>query len=327
MNYVGLAPAPDGMILVGDTNPVGLIGWFHGAPDGSWLRLNGQVVSKAAYPELWAYAQGFLTADQTANPGLYRSVDGSTFAVPKLDGLFVRGVGQYDANHAAAALGVKQDDLLRTHQHTASIGSGGGASNGFQTTQANGGNGAGNNASQGYFLTDAPTVTSGNETRSINVALVPCVKALRSLLIPAALMPAAQVSFTLNRGAALTIPNATWTDIAWDTIEYSTNPSAHNLSTGAFTVPIAGVYAFYAQFSTNSGNPGSSLQGRFLVNGAQRTVNYVRFPGSGAVGLHVSYQANLAAGDTVAVGIFQDTTASQGFANAPYNVFHGFRLP
>ena len=93
VNYVGNSPAPEGLVLVGDTNPVGMVAWHHAPPDGSWLRLNGQIVSKTLYPDLWAYAQNFLTADQAVNPGLYRSVDGNTFAVPNLDGLFIRGAG------------------------------------------------------------------------------------------------------------------------------------------------------------------------------------------------------------------------------------------
>ena len=91
-NYVGNEPTPEGLVLVGDTNPVGAILWFHAVPNGSYLALNGQTVAKATYPDLWVWAQGFLTADQTVEPGLYRDVDASNFAVPNLAGLFLRGL-------------------------------------------------------------------------------------------------------------------------------------------------------------------------------------------------------------------------------------------
>src|SRR5262245_8408085 len=122
MNYVGREPVPSGLMLVGDTNPVGQIGWFHSVPNGTYLQLNGQVVSKTTYADLWAYAQGFLTSDQVANPGLYKDAGGGNFAVPNLSGLFVRGVGTWDADRAAAALGVLQGDQFQSHihaQHTA----------------------------------------------------------------------------------------------------------------------------------------------------------------------------------------------------------------
>ena len=174
MNYVGNPPAPEGVILVGDTNPIGAIVWGHKVPDSSYLQLNGQVVSKTTYPDLWAHAQNFLTSDQTANPGLYRSVDGATFALPKLDGLFIRSAGSFDANRTAAALGVRQDDDFKAHTHTAFLnmwaGSGGPAH-----PSGSGATGATTN-----FLNN----TGGVETRPTNVALVPCVKALKTMLMP-----------------------------------------------------------------------------------------------------------------------------------------------
>lgn len=175
MNYVGRDPSPVALTLVGDTNPVGMIAWFHGAPDGSWLRVNGQTIAKASYPDLWAYAQGFLTADQTANPGLYLSVDANNFKVPKLDGLFIRAQGQFDANRVSAALGVRQDDGLISHFHFVTGTGGGGGASGVQGNAGGGPLGGLNTSAQGGALT---------ESRPANVALVPCVKALRSTLVP-----------------------------------------------------------------------------------------------------------------------------------------------
>lgn len=171
MNYIGNGPAPGGMVLVGDTNPVGAIAWFHAAPDATWLRLNGQSVLKASYPDLWAWAQGFLTADQTANPGLYRSIDGTTFALPKLDGLFIRSAGQVDASHVALALGVKQGSANISHAH------------GIRYVLTFGGGGGLQAVVDGTTPNTTTALDGATESRPVNVALVPCVKALRSVLL------------------------------------------------------------------------------------------------------------------------------------------------
>ena len=182
MNYVGNPPAPAGVVLVGDTNPVGMIAWFHAPPDSTWKQLNGQVLAKAAFPDLWAWAQNFLTADQAANPGLYRNVDANTFAVPKMDGLFFRAAGQFDANRVSAAVGVRQDDLIKSHQHFG----------GYRATD-----GGPNVASGGFNIGAAQSgfeknneFFGGPENRPTNVALLPCVKALRTVLIPGTSVPA-----------------------------------------------------------------------------------------------------------------------------------------
>jgi hypothetical protein len=181
-NYIGSGPAPGGMILVGDTNPIGMVNWFHGVPDGSWLQLNGQIVAKATYPDLWVWAQGFLTADQVLNPGLYRSVDANTFALPNLDGLFIRSTGGIAPN-AAAALGVKQADMVGPHTHTIAA-----------QTQADAGQpGAGRYAGVTQNTVGGALVNSGTETRPLNVALMACVKAKRTTLVATTGAPAGRI--------------------------------------------------------------------------------------------------------------------------------------
>ena len=173
MNYIGNAPAPSGVILVGDSSPVGMIAYFHSAPPG-WVQANGATLAKASYPDLWAYAQGFLTANQTTFPGLYRDVDASNFALPNLSAMFIRGAGTWDANHVAGALGSRQDDTNLAHTHTALDGSG------FQTTLG----GPSYGSSVAGSSSSATTSSSGaTEGKPINVALLPCVKALRTTLV------------------------------------------------------------------------------------------------------------------------------------------------
>ena len=202
MNYIGREPAPAGVILVGDTNPVGAIAFFHGVPDGSWVRLNGQVLLKASYPDLWAYAQGFLTADQVANPGLYKDVAAGTFAVPNLDGLFIRGAGGN-----AAALGVKQADDFKSHNHPGSV-----TTNSYQSVGA-GGPAYGSSAVGEQGLNGVSVAAQGGtETRPQNVAFIPCVKALRTVLMPATTVPARSVELFADKSASNS-PSLDFTDL------------------------------------------------------------------------------------------------------------------
>jgi hypothetical protein len=231
-NYIGREPAPDGLILVGDTNPIGMVGYFHGVPDGSWLVLNGQAVFKAAYPDLWAYAQGFLTSDQVANPGLYKDLNPTGFVLPNLSGLFIRAAGQVDAQHVAAALGVQQADMVGPHTHTIAA-----------QTQADAGQpGAGRYAGVTQNTVGGALVNSGTETRPVNVALVPCVKALRTTLMPATFVP--QPSITLEPSKPM----------AGTAIEFLNVPSWAKRVTLMFAaMQINGVGRIIAQLGSASG--------------------------------------------------------------------------
>ena len=183
-NYIGKSPPPQPTDEVVAADPLmgaltGSIMYRHNVVAG-FVQANGQSLSKTAYPELWAYAANFLTANQTANPGLYRDVGGDTFAVPKLDGLFIRSQGTYDANRVSAALGVLQNDDNKSHTHTQNAHGHSGSSwisDGLSGTNMFSGNTTGG-ASQGYTIA-AATATNQNsgavEARPANVALLPCI--------------------------------------------------------------------------------------------------------------------------------------------------------
>jgi hypothetical protein len=150
---------------------VGCVMYRHSVSVGL-VQANGQTLAKATFPELWTYAQGFLTADQAANPGLYFSVDANNFRVPNLSGFFIRGAGQVDGNHVAAALGAGQLDTNKSHIHLA------GTNNGIGT------NGAGAYAGgSAIFAANSSVMIAaegGPEARPVNVALLPCIVTGRS---------------------------------------------------------------------------------------------------------------------------------------------------
>jgi hypothetical protein len=151
--------------------PTGLIAYMHAASSG-WVLANGQTWSKAALPKLWAYAAaGFLTGDQVANPGLYKDLGGDNFAVPKLDGLFIRCGGSYNnsTDNASGAMGAVQGSQNLAHQHGLPLWTyavGGGGAQGWLREQQGG--------SKGYTDFD----TGGTESRPINVALYPVIYAM-----------------------------------------------------------------------------------------------------------------------------------------------------
>ncbi len=148
--------------LTPDLLPVGLLGEFPlAAPNSFWLRCDGQAVSRAAYPRLFAYL------GET-----YGSGDGSTtFNLPDYRGYVKRdtddGAG-VDPDAASRtdrgdgttgdAVGTKQDDELKSHTHT------------FPSNTASGGANTVNTKLNS--TNDSPTTTNatgGDETRMKNI--------------------------------------------------------------------------------------------------------------------------------------------------------------
>ena len=146
-----------------DISAIGTVAWMHSQkPD--WLICNGQTVSKTTYPDLWTYAQGFLTADQVANPGLYADVDASNFKVPNLQGLFLRGLGG-----TSGALGALQGETVGPHTHAQTLMDVNSPTGGAALTTSSVANVSGQATASN---------NPGGENRPANVALLPCVRAL-----------------------------------------------------------------------------------------------------------------------------------------------------
>lgn len=131
---------------------------MNSAPSG-WLAADGTAVSRSTYATL------FAAISTTHGVG-----DGSTtFNVPDLRGIFVRGSGSQTISGTTynKAFALKETDELKSHNHTV----------GDTNTANNGSFGPGGLATypQGT-LTRTTSSTGGTETRPANIALLYCIK-------------------------------------------------------------------------------------------------------------------------------------------------------
>lgn len=138
--------------------PAGLVAHFarNSAPVG-WLKANGALVSRTAYPRLFA-----------AIGTLFGAGDGfNTFRLPDLRGEFIRGWRDGRAVDAGRALGSWQGDELKSHTHSYPAYKG-----------PFGGQGAGDYNGGLRTNNDTRSVDhfGGTETRPRNVALLACIR-------------------------------------------------------------------------------------------------------------------------------------------------------
>jgi len=141
------------------------------APVG-WLPCNGAEVSRGTYSPL------FSAIGVTFGPGN----GSSTFNVPDLRGIFVRGSGSQTINDVtynktfAAKEGDALQNLTGTMSTEARIGAAAGVFSTATATQGDGGfNGPGTNPTNYNF--DASRVARTSfETRPVNIALLYCIK-------------------------------------------------------------------------------------------------------------------------------------------------------
>lgn len=138
--------------------PAGTLMYFAGgtAPNG-WLVCDGSAVSRTTYADLFA-----------AIGTTYGAGDGSTtFKLPDLRGVFLRGLDSGRGLDPGRALGTYQVDEFAEHSHT------------YLLHQNGSEQGAGIGS---YFglVRDRMTLDSGNaggtETRPKNIAVLPCIK-------------------------------------------------------------------------------------------------------------------------------------------------------
>ena len=145
--------------------PTGLVSYFANtsAPTG-YIECNGSAVSRSTYSALFA-AIGVTHGSGNGT---------TTFNVPDLRGEFIRGWDNSKGVDNGRAFGSSQADALQGHGHSLdsqSNGSGGG--NG---TYAMGATQVTDRVGVPVSLSGYGTVRLASETRSRNVALLPCIK-------------------------------------------------------------------------------------------------------------------------------------------------------
>ncbi|WP_218060842.1 phage tail protein [Pseudomonas defluvii] len=122
---------------------------------GGWLKANGALVSRTAYSRL------FSAIGTTFGAG-----DGATtFQLPDLRGLFVRGWDDGRGIDTGRAFGGYQADELKSHDHDFTVNS-----TDTMGNKSADSNGAGTNS------TATTAATGGTETRPRNLALLACIK-------------------------------------------------------------------------------------------------------------------------------------------------------
>ena len=153
----------------------GMIGMFpFAAPPVGWLRADGSLVSRSAYPVLFAaaLADGLVSEAvwSAGSQGRFSSGDGSTtFRLPDLRGEFLRGFDDGRGVDAGRARGTQQGHALQQHQHSGVAASAAAVLN--NATGPGGITAFTNNT--GNVAAGANTAT---ETRPRNIALLVCIK-------------------------------------------------------------------------------------------------------------------------------------------------------
>lgn len=147
--------------------PAGAIMAFamNSAPSG-WLSADGSAVSRTTYATL------FTAIGTTHGTG-----DGSTtFNVPDLQGIFVRGSGSQTISGTSysGTFATKQQDELKSHKHQSweQLTNTSGQLQCAQTTQPGTGKTAASSTNANFETAD----TGGTETRPANIALLHCIK-------------------------------------------------------------------------------------------------------------------------------------------------------
>ena len=155
------------------STPVGAMMPFPwGTPPAGWLEMNGQLVSRATYPLLWAKIEAESAAVSEAawpagNWGFFSTGDGSTtFRMPDARGEFFRNADRGRGTDPGRGLLTWQDDAFRAHTHSLNP----------QIALEDGGSGGVGGTTSGTASVIGPTgVTGSVETRPRNLSHLWCM--------------------------------------------------------------------------------------------------------------------------------------------------------
>ncbi len=150
---------------------VGSITYFpaNAAPD-THLKLNGALLLRSEYPDLWEFAQnsGNITIDDASWGGIghFSPGDGSTtFRLPDFRGYFVRNWDDGRGVDPGRGIGTWQADELKSHNHDAAM-----RYSGYAVLGGSWPNGASD------FRATVSGNTGGTETRPKNIPMLACIK-------------------------------------------------------------------------------------------------------------------------------------------------------
>jgi microcystin-dependent protein len=143
----------------GNVNEIGIVAFYAvNKPPANWLACDGAVYQINLYQPLY-----------NVIGNLYGGAAGSTFAVPDLRGVFIRGfdpTGTTDVDRQKGGFGARQGHMFQSHNHGGVMRHPGG----MVEQEQDGGPNNRSNYNQG---TDH---AGGSETRPVNIALLPCIR-------------------------------------------------------------------------------------------------------------------------------------------------------
>lgn len=189
-------PDVDGTMAVAEqaSVPIGSLLWVTGtsAPAG-YVAANGQLLDRATYPALWAYANssGNIVADGSWTKGKYSTGNGTTsFRVPDLRDRYIRGAS------GTRPVGLVEEDAFQGHWHEMYDSN---ATGSFTRVGGSSGNVIASTFTAKPVREPIADGTNGtpriaDETRVKGVILLPCIRAYDILTNPELLNAASVVS-------------------------------------------------------------------------------------------------------------------------------------
>ena len=174
----------------GKLAPVGMIGYFASATaptatdnngttiNPAWLPCHGQNLNTYTFRRLHAVISNTFGGDAYAAGTTDQPGASTTFDLPDLRGEFVRGHNPEalgTGHDGGRTFGSGQNDAVERHRHTMRNTAADNLAQGAAAKTIGYLSSSGSGSNSGYFPTSAPTTTD-DETRPVNVALMPMIK-------------------------------------------------------------------------------------------------------------------------------------------------------
>lgn len=249
---------------VGDDCPIGTIMFFAAstAPTG-WLVCDGNNYAPADYPDLYSLIGT-----------IYGPLVGSNFRVPDLRGEFIRGwagTGTVDANRP---FGSRQGEMVGPHTHTM---------NGYLISLVRGGTRTICDDSGGASESSKDTTeNTGIETRPRNVALLPCIKATKTLAGSGAILNFIVKPTSPTNGQILSYNGSNWVAITAPT-------GLPGTATGGQVLTYNGSTSTWVASASPASVKSTSS---FTIDGSMLAKAWVNFDGTGTTGANQTIRSS-----------------------------------